>query len=302
MGFAGTALDDGYPPAPHFSVGSDAIARQEFRHVDLKTEFLTETDWKNAIDWPLHGAEPFKNALRHSKFINYVYKSEEDELSELIAYKGTEGDSIKSGRETRLHKIFAEANSYIGLFENIARFDISSHPNTANLLYAGERIAFDVVVYYKNRVGRIRPSVLRPELDPPIPVPAHASFPSGHATQAYLVYLLLEHVLYRVVEADGGVSRSTFYDKYENVLAIDPEAHGIRKIAENIGKNREYAGVHYESDTLAGQKLAEDLFHLIVLNSEQTQDGWEYFSDMFKELFDEAVAEWRRLIQTGYFG
>ena len=57
------------------------------------------------------------------------------------------------------------------------------------MLNIASLVALFVSMYYKGKYKRPRPSELCPALLPPIVVPGHASFPSGHATQARLMSL-----------------------------------------------------------------------------------------------------------------
>ena len=83
---------------------------------------------------------------------------------------------------------------------------------------------------------RPRPSQIWPALLPPIEVPGHPAFPSGHATQAMLMALTAEKV-------PKGTTRA---------LAI-PLLHTL---AHRIARNREIAGLHYASDSRGGFELA----------------------------------------------
>ena len=102
---------------------------------------------------------------------------------------------------------------------------------------------FDIVGPYaylaKKHFDRVRPSFLDEQITPCIPVPGHPAYPSGHATEAFSVALVLGHV--------------------EPV-----HAQAYLRVASTIAHNREIAGVHYRSDTLAGQRLATALFPTVV--------------------------------------
>jgi PAP2 superfamily len=75
-----------------------------------------------------------------------------------------------------------------------------------------------------------RPFQYSPELKP-LFFPEHPSFPSGHATQAYVIYLL--------------------FAAWKPALEAK-----LKSVALKIGKNREIAGVHYSFDSVAGRALA----------------------------------------------
>jgi len=123
-----------------------------------------------------------------------------------------------------------------------------SHPNTYRVLHIASLIGSYAVLYYKGFRDRPRPSQLCPALLPPIPMPGHASWPSGHATQAWLKALCIEHVLYgKLTAADfGGVSSN------------------LRTLAIRVARNREIAGLHYPTDSVAGRKLAETIAPLLT--------------------------------------
>ena len=86
--------------------------------------------------------------------------------------------------------------------------------------------------------------------------PPFPAYPSGHGFQSRLAALVLSE--------------------------LRPDARGpLLAMAQRIGFNREVAGVHYPSDTRAGQSLAEQVFEI-------ARQGKH-----FQELVAEAKAEWR---------
>jgi acid phosphatase (class A) len=92
-----------------------------------------------------------------------------------------------------------------------------------------------IILYYKKYFDRVRPSALDTTLTTLIPVPNHPAYPSGHAAESHLFALV-------------------FSD-------IDPDqsAHYVES-AQTIAHEREIAGVHYPSDSVAGVALAEQFF------------------------------------------
>jgi membrane-associated phospholipid phosphatase len=74
---------------------------------------------------------------------------------------------------------------------------------------------------------------------PPIDPPGHASYPSGHATESYLISRVLTQVM--------------------PVAAAVP----LQRLADRIARNREVLGMHYRSDSEAGRTLAEQTFPLL---------------------------------------
>jgi membrane-associated phospholipid phosphatase len=120
-----------------------------------------------------------------------------------------------------------------------------SYPNTYRVLHIASLIGSYAVLYYKGYRNRPRPSQLCPALLPPIPMPGHASWPSGHATQAWLKALCIEHVLQGVSTLTPG-DRGAF-------------SSNLRTLAIRVARNREIAGLHYPTDSDAGRMLADTI-------------------------------------------
>ena len=101
----------------------------------------------------------------------------------------------------------------------------------SHLLHLADKECRYFIVSYKKRFARPRPSHLMPTLQLVVPNPGHAAYPSGHAAQSML---------------------------YSKILALIDPAHETDYLnyAKAIAHRREIAGVHYPSDSRAGQKLA----------------------------------------------
>jgi membrane-associated phospholipid phosphatase len=122
-----------------------------------------------------------------------------------------------------------------------------SHPHTYRVLHIASLIGSYAVLYYKGRYDRPRPSQLCPALLPPIPMPGHASWPSGHATQAWLKARCIEHVL-------QGLPPGTLTPG-----DLEAVSSNLRTLAIRVARNREIAGLHYPTDSAAGCKLADTI-------------------------------------------
>jgi hypothetical protein len=83
----------------------------------------------------------------------------------------------------------------------------------------------------KKYFDRVRPEFLINNFKPLIETPTHPAYPSGHATQTMYVALLLG-----------------YFDSKNLKIYIDA--------SKEISVNREKVGLHYQSDTFAGYKLA----------------------------------------------
>jgi hypothetical protein len=124
-------------------------------------------------------------------------------------------------------------------------------------------------MHFKGVFARKRPSTLEPMLMPPISLPGHASYPSGHATQAYLI---------------ARCAKLLFSGDRLAKLDADLDA-----LAQRIAWNREIAGLHYPSDSAAGKELAEQIYDYIIGDYESGQPELE----RLETVLDAAKREWR---------
>lgn len=136
--------------------------------------------------------------------------------------------------EARLAEIQVENLNPVPLLWHRARLDPAAYPAHARWVLEAVADTEAVLIDLKRRYGRRRPSAVLAAISPVIPVPPHASYPSGHATQAVVVARLL--------------------------TKLAPAANGdLMEFAFRVGHNREVAGVHYPSDTTAGFSLGWQL-------------------------------------------
>jgi acid phosphatase (class A) len=102
-----------------------------------------------------------------------------------------------------------------------------------------EELYFSFVI--KREYKRARATQLDKTLTTVIPVPGHPSYPSAHGGQTHTVALVLGY--------------------------IDPaHADQYMQNANDIGRRREIAGVHYPSDTKAGIELGTQVFNEMMKN------------------------------------
>jgi len=96
--------------------------------------------------------------------------------------------------------------------------------------------AAPAIVQAKAICSVLRPVDLSPQINPVIKTPGHSAYPSGHATQAFLLAEIL--------------------------ATLDPTASAIyRRQAARIAQNRTVAGMHYPVDSRAGALLGSALAH-----------------------------------------
>jgi len=151
-------------------------------------------------------------------------------------------------------------------FQGLLAYNGASHPNTYRLVEIAQRVGQFQAMYYKWEYQRPRPGQLCPALMPPIDVPGHAAYPSGHATGAYLIAYCLREVMPKVA---GSPASSN-----------DQEGTPLLRLAQRIARNREVLGLHYPSDTAAGIVLAGQTFKLLMeckevkILKKRAQDEW----------------------------
>jgi hypothetical protein len=131
----------------------------------------------------------------------------------------------------------------------------STRPHTSELL---DHVLYDFdayILHFKRTIDRVRPTILDPSLSVAFPVPGHPSYPSGHSSQSHLIAMLLSD--------------------------LDPlQEEAYLADAWRIATDREIAGFHYRSDTLAGRSLAQQYYQLLQQ------------SELFRTDFARAQTEW----------
>jgi hypothetical protein len=147
-------------------------------------------------------------------------------------------------RADALAEILSQSNEFISYFLNMMTARPGAYPATTRVLSVASLVGTFVAMYFKNLYSRPRPSQLCPALLPPIEIPGHASFPSGHSTQAHLMALCMNDVFNRLQQ------QTTMVDD-------------LWTLADCIARNREIAGLHYSSDTAAGVAFAHWIHHLL---------------------------------------
>jgi hypothetical protein len=191
--------------------------------------------------------------------------AEKADLTEMIEFRpGVMAEALAQKDDITTH------------FRGALSFNKATHPCTVYLIQGALRAAQYAVMRYKHHFNRRRPSQLWPELMPPIAVPGHASFPSGHATEAYVVARCLQEI---VGPAGSGV-----------IPALADAREITQRLAQRIARNREVLGVHYPSDSEGGAMLATGVSTPTVNNSVYTK----YMScPTVGELRARAIVEWQ---------
>ena len=131
---------------------------------------------------------------------------------------------------------------------NPAPLTDAAAPRTTQLLRDAAAAELAVVGPAKDRFARPRPYVVDTRLEPVVPRPTSAAYPSGHAAWAYTVGLVLADMV---------------PERRSQILAR----------AQEFARNRSLAGVHYPSDVLAGEiagtAIAASLFACPAFQAEE---------------------------------
>jgi hypothetical protein len=96
----------------------------------------------------------------------------------------------------------------------------------------------NIGMYWKRHFKAPRPAQFYPAIMPIVPTPRHPSYPSNHSFQSHLIAELFAAVLMNDAGNDHGIAAPS------------------RALADRIARNREIAGVHFESDSTAGKNHA----------------------------------------------
>lgn len=111
--------------------------------------------------------------------------------------------------------------------------ELGGYDATVSLVYLVCLLCDEIGLRYKTRFNTPRPNQVEPRLRPMLPNPPHASYPSNHSFQSFAVAFVLSRI-----------------------IPEHPASSELFQRARRVAENREWAGVHYASDTRAGHDLA----------------------------------------------
>jgi membrane-associated phospholipid phosphatase len=168
--------------------------------------------------------------------------SVDNELDNLV-------QAAQDERADALGEILSQADEFTSYFMNLMTTTPSSYPATSRVLHAANLVGLFIAMYWKAHYKRPRATQLCPALLPPIAVPGHASYPSGHSTQAHLMAACMREVFAGLPAAQQP--------------QMQPMRDDVWVLADRIARNREIAGFHYPSDTAAGVWLANNILPLL---------------------------------------
>jgi len=202
---------------------SDYVRTQDYTGVGKGGAGVTIPDW-----------DPDRTATEIDSLCRDATDERADALGEIVAQDGY-------------------YEKFLDLFMTALGVRSGSHGAVERLLHVAGLVGLVVSMYWKANarpkgsarpVPRPRPNQICPALRPPVAVPGHPSYPSGHACQALLMACVAEDMLPRSLRQEEECA-------YRKLLQTQ---------AFRIARNREIAGLHYRSDTEAGFVLALQVF------------------------------------------
>jgi membrane-associated phospholipid phosphatase len=149
---------------------------------------------------------------------------------------------------------------------------------TFELIGITQVLASHVAMVAKHHLACRRPVSIGAKVMPMIPTPAHGSFPSAHATEAYAV----AEVLRALVD-----KHRRHYADFEKRQAL------LSKLAERIAVNRTVAGMHYPIDTWAGAILGRAIGQIILAkcgHERRRVHAYSYKADGERDFYDHEFA------------
>ncbi|MGR3838536.1 MAG: hypothetical protein ACU0A2_09290 [Cognatishimia sp.] len=160
----------------------------------------------------------------------------------------------------RASEIVDQAGAFDHYFLNLLSVSTSVSKDLVIAIAFGIELAGAIGLKYKFIHMAARPVQRFPGLTPFLPTPPHPSFPSNHATQAFFVAMLL----------------------CDDIEATNGWAPYLKSMASRVAVNREIGGVHYRSDSLAGQALAKDI-HTQLMSKKSFR---KYKDKLLKQMSD----------------
>jgi hypothetical protein len=236
------------PPMTEVPYYPDALWDQQWKAWMVLQDFAT-TKWKNFT--------PSSKAA--------IPNDPTDEINDLIKLALDE-------RPDAMGEILGQADEFLTYFAGALGITTNGFSATRRLLHIGLLVGTFTVMYFKEKYRRVRPSQLCPALLPPLSIPGHASYPSGHSTQSHLISLCVQLAL-------PSGSTATILGS-----AVDT-------LAKRITRNRQIAGLHYQSDSDAGEELAKYAYNLLR-TAMPPAPGYKKKS-RFDLTVEEAQKEWK---------
>jgi hypothetical protein len=178
-------------------------------------------------------SSPFKDTplVRLTRPSADIFKQQADLVSNYAELRGSRGSEI-----------LTEMTPQVPFWGSVVGLTAHRHKWTLELVDLSLLLASHVEMRFKHAFACPRPVELSPQIQPMIPTPGHASWPSGHATEAFIVATVLQALL-------------PHGSKYKEQL---------ERQAARIAVNRTVAGLHYPVDSAVGRLLGTALADFFI--------------------------------------
>jgi acid phosphatase (class A) len=233
-GFGGTADDLGYRPLTlSFPLGPMALPGFPLQTLPQSKWKFDPKAWEPELWAQLTAQELPSSSWQAITFPNAVLNTNlAVEVQQLQ-------DLMRQDRERYMAEILAQHDHAPLYWMSLLEITQRTKPYTLQLIFDAVKIGETAVLFFKAKYNRPRPSQICPGLFPPFGPPGHPAFPSGHATQGWLISQFLKLVA------------PEYWDQ-------------LKWLAKRVALNRERAGFHYRSDSRGGRHLAAELAKIVT--------------------------------------
>ncbi|GFE63670.1 hypothetical protein KIN_07440 [Litoreibacter roseus] len=141
-------------------------------------------------------------------------------------------------RSDRIAEINVQTGDLLSFYGSIGFLNASRRRKTLELLNAVQRLAIRLEMQIKHYCRAPRPIDFSPQVQPMIQTPDHSTFPSGHATEAFILATVMNRLIFGTSTAKGIADKAMPF-----------------RLAQRIAANRTVAGVHFPVDSAAGAQM-----------------------------------------------
>ncbi len=163
--------------------------------------------------------------------------------------------SYSDQRLDRSSEILSQTGYPTEYFAGILGLQAEANQRCFELISITQVIASHVAMVAKHHLACLRPDKRGATVMPMLPTPAHGTFPSAHAAEAFAVATVLSGL---VQTLDARPEPRRLYPLPKRVITL------LYKQAERIAVNRTVAGVHFPIDSWAGAALGEAVGEIIL--------------------------------------
>jgi hypothetical protein len=144
-------------------------------------------------------------------------------------------------RTDRASEIVVQMHPQVPFWSAAVHIHPAHTPKTLEMIELALGFASIICMRFKQAMAVARPIDWSTDIQPIIATPSHSAYPSGHATEAFMIAYALPKIL-----TNDASAQSAYQTQLER------QAH-------RIAENRTVAGVHFPVDSGAGQILAKVL-------------------------------------------